>query len=70
MLQDLKNVYLCRSFQIPGVLSGRRKACRVAEMIPVEPDQGNACAGKVILHCTLLRLNGIYPIVLLTGKQP
>jgi hypothetical protein len=28
-----------------GVLSG---GCRMAEKIPVEPDQGNACAGKVI----------------------
>src|ERR1700742_1672371 len=38
-----KNPYLCNQFL--GVLSAGR---RVAEKIPAEPDQGNACAGKVI----------------------
>jgi hypothetical protein len=38
-----KNTYLCGLFL--GVLSAYRQT---AEKIPAEPDQGNACAGKVI----------------------
>jgi hypothetical protein len=37
------SAYICR---VPGVFffTGKR-----SEIIPVEPDQGNACAGKVTL---------------------
>jgi hypothetical protein len=38
-----KNPYFCGLFV--GVLSGQ---CLTAEKIPVEPEQGNACAGKVV----------------------
>jgi hypothetical protein len=37
-----------RDFQFPGVLLGQvTNLVPDAENIPVEPDQGNACAGKV-----------------------
>jgi hypothetical protein len=37
-----------RLLRFLGVLPDKSKTLPVAEMIPVEPDQGNACAGKVI----------------------
>jgi hypothetical protein len=47
--------YLCRlfikieNFRFPGVLLGKATSPGPdAEIIPVEPDQGNACAGKVV----------------------
>ena len=47
-------------FQFPGVLSYNWLQLLKAEIRPVEPDQGNACAGKVVrLFYSTLRFRSI-----------
>jgi hypothetical protein len=55
-----KSIYLCPAGPgtIPGTAyfsdsSGCFLQGQEAEMIPVEPDQGNACAGKVVQNLLL-----------------
>ena len=46
MFVFLPALFKNREFQFPGVLFSPLGG--IAEIIPVEPDQGNACAGKVV----------------------
>jgi hypothetical protein len=54
--------YLCqlfkknRDFSFPGCFSA---VGGIAEKIPVEPDQGNACAGKVAPYLSTLHFRSI-----------
>lgn len=46
MFVSLSALLKTENFRFPGVLSPPLGG--IAEIIPVEPDQGNACAGKVV----------------------
>jgi hypothetical protein len=48
MFVSLSALFKIEYFSFPGVLRARSPTCAAAEIIPVEPDQGNACAGKVV----------------------
>ena len=57
-LQELsKNTYLCTSSS--GCCPAKWQA---AEKIPAEPDQGNACAGKVISSISIPLLLRHFPV--------
>ena len=47
------------NFQIPRGALSQHAMLGEAEMIPVEPDQGNACAGKVEFLFPTLRFRSI-----------
>jgi hypothetical protein len=48
ILKLFTDTYLCSEF--PGCRKGKTEP---AEIIPVEPEQGNACEGKVIIPLLL-----------------
>lgn len=69
IIKILSPLYLMNGrFRFPGCFCRFQAAW--AEIIPVEPDQGNACAGKVVhLYSSTFRLSSIPSNQFVTGLR-